>query len=377
MSLKLVKSLWIGFAIALAIKSLVQPESHTLFPCFSSASQHWWSGWSMFDRKVMPHDYRYSPAFAICFTPLAYLPAGLGGLLWSELNLLVLWVSLQKLTKTILPVNWSDRQKGWFLALSLLGTSRSLWPGQCNLLILCAVIWGLAAMQEGRWWRAGLFLTGPIFIKVWPVAATLLCLLQKPRRLWLPMTIWTGVFAGMPYLTKPTVYVTSQYHEWWIALTGPISVRVRSYDAWAVWELISPPVHEKEYVTLQLGMAVMLAVWVMWNRWREESERWQQTCLLWGWTSWQVLFGPGVERLTLGITAPLSTWVLLQAWRCPPTRWMAIFGLALTLLACNVNFERGTWQGAHWMILNPAGMTLLWGAFAINASSDKERMSAD
>lgn len=362
MSRTLAGRIWITFAIALAIKCLVQPNSHSLFPCFSTASLHWWQGWSMFDRRVIPHDFRYSPAFAVLFTPFAYFPSPWGGLLWAELNLLALWTALQTLFRKILPLPDDDKLAGWFLTLSLLGTARSLWPAQCNLLILASAVGALACIQRNRWWLTALFLVAPVFIKVWPLAFLALCFLIHPLKLLFPILVWMAFFIGFPFLTQSFSYVRSQYHEWYLALVGPISIRVRSFDAWAVWESLSPPVSPMGYMLLQFTVAGLLALTVLRNRLLPLPLRQQQTFLLWGWTSWQVLFGPGVERMTLGLVSPLSAWVLLAAWPFPIPRLFSLLGFALTQVACNVNFERPG-HSPHWMLLHPVGLTLLWFAY--------------
>jgi len=368
--------IWIGFAIALAVKYLVENQAHSVYPCFANASVHWWKGWSMFDRRVMPYDYRYSPSFAVLFSLFAYIPTPWGGLLWAEFNLCALWIGLQGLIQRILPVSWTDRQIGWFLTLSLLGTARSLWPGQCNLLILSMGIAALVLIQNRRWWWGGLFLVAPIFIKVWPAALLLLCLPLYPKRLPMPVIVWTIVLAIFPFLTQKYFYVRSEYHEWYLAMVGPISVRTTSYDAWALWEVIHRPVSNIGYSVLQITTGGILFLAVIWKKLGGVSIRAQHAFLLWGWTSWQVLFGPGVERMTLGIVAPLSAWVVLEAWPCIRSRVPAIMGFVLTQIAVNVNFERGGWQSTYWFLLHPVGMVLLWIAFAIRSATEEE-MSFD
>lgn len=371
MSISLARNLWIAFALALAIKSILQPRDHSLFPCFSAASEHWWKGWSMFDRKVMPYDYRYSPSFAILFSPFMLLPSPLGGILWAELNLYASWIGLRSLAKTFLFEEGADRITGWWLTLSLLGIARSIWPGQCNMLILSAAIGALVAIRRKRFSLAGMFLVAPIFIKVWPVAFLLLCVTLNPRKLILPVTLWTAFFALFPFLTQGYFYVTSEYHEWYLAIIGPIAVRIRSYDAWAVWEAFASPVSPRQYAVLQFLSGAILAITVWLRKLRNVTPVAQNSFLLWGWTSWQVLFGPGVERLTLAIVSPLSAWILLSSWTSPIARAFSLLGFLLTQAACNLNFDRLDWNRSHSDLLHPAGMLLLWFAYAINTGNHR------
>lgn len=362
--------IWIGFAVVLGMKCLLQPEEHSLFPCFSASSFNWWKGWSLYDRIVMPHDYRYSPTFAVCFSIFAYLPKSLGAFLWGELNLWALWVALQGLVRRVLPVQWTDRQIGWFLTLSLLGTARSIWPGQCNLLILAMAIGALILIQDQRWWWAGLMLVAPVFIKIWPIVMLLLLLMIHPRKLLMPIILWTGVLASIPFLTQTYFYARSEYHEWYLAITGPIAERTTSYDAWGVWETLAGPVSPRGYGLLQIITLCILFATVLHKRITGVSIRSQQTFILWGWTSWQVVFGPAVERMTLGLVSPLAGSVVLESWSRPISRIPAVIGFVLTQIAIDVNFERGDWKSPYWLLLHPAGMLLLWIGFLLRGPTE-------
>lgn len=371
MSFVLARRIWMIFAVALALKSFIQPGIHSLFPCFSTASEHWWKGWSLFDRKVMPHDFRYSPVFAILFTPFTLLPSPWGELFWSELNLASFWWALNTLYVSLLPETADDRRRGWFVTLALLGTGRSIWPGQCNLLILSSAIASLALIRRNQYWAAGFFLASPIFIKVWPGAFALLCLTITPRNIIFPLIGWIVILAAFPFATQTSFYVRSEYHEWYLALIGPISVRISNYDAWAIWELIAPPVEPLGYLVLQISSGFLLAVAVFLMGRSSSQIRERYTFLLWGWTSWQVFFGPGVERLTLAIASPLSAWIVLSTRSNRCARTSAVTGFLLTQLACNVNLERGFWNIPLWNVLHPVGILMLWGAYLIGNVTSK------
>ena len=158
----------------------------------------------------------------------------------------------------LLPGPWTPRREGVFLCLVLLGTVRSFWSGQTNLLIFALVALGAMAIADRRWWRAALLLAAPIHIKVWPLAAAGLFVACRPR----PLAVRLGVcllgLGAIPFLTKPFGWVCRQYEGWFALLTGPAQIRHTYRDTWTIWEAIHPPVHPTVYMVLQLTTAAVV-----------------------------------------------------------------------------------------------------------------------
>src|SRR6185369_18076007 len=115
------RAIWIALAAALAVKAVLYPFHHTTYPCFEAGTLCWWGDRDMYDYEVCRYEYRYSPTFAVLFTPFAILPTWCGGLLWSLLNVGVLYASLRVLIRDIFPTTWSPRQQALFLLLVALG----------------------------------------------------------------------------------------------------------------------------------------------------------------------------------------------------------------------------------------------------------------
>src|SRR4051794_10211593 len=65
--------LWMVLGVALAARTLYRPHSHTVFPIFVTAAEHWWEDRPLY-LAYKPLDYfRYPPPFAVVLTPLARL----------------------------------------------------------------------------------------------------------------------------------------------------------------------------------------------------------------------------------------------------------------------------------------------------------------
>jgi hypothetical protein len=78
---------WTILAGALAVHAILFPDSHSVYPIYSSASRSWLAGQDMY--VVVADYYRCSPLFAIALTPFALLPDCLGGALWKAFNLAI------------------------------------------------------------------------------------------------------------------------------------------------------------------------------------------------------------------------------------------------------------------------------------------------
>src|SRR5579871_867311 len=70
---------WIVLAVGAGVKSIIEPELHTVYTAFSHAARDWWSGHSLYQDRA----YYYSPTFAVLMTPFAVFPDWLGGVLWA------------------------------------------------------------------------------------------------------------------------------------------------------------------------------------------------------------------------------------------------------------------------------------------------------
>ena len=98
--------LWGILWIAVSVKFIIQPEKKSVYPCFADSSLNWWADRSLYDNEHQQTGFRYSPTFALAFTPFAILPATIGGILWSALNIALLVYALRLLVKEVFPGSW-------------------------------------------------------------------------------------------------------------------------------------------------------------------------------------------------------------------------------------------------------------------------------
>ncbi len=335
--------LWIALAVAVSVKDLVAPTLHTNYPHFEYGARQWLAGEDMYERCDVGYvilDYRYSPAFAVGMVPLAALPARVGALAFSWLNLAGFYFALRALVRHVLPGRWTPQQQAVFLILVLPASARMFWAVQSNPLVLALVVFGAVAVSNGRWWPAAVLLALAVHIKIWPIAAALLLVACRPRQLAVRLAASVAAVGAVPFLTKPFSVVCFQYHAWYAALMGRMQIRNICHDAWTVWELTPAPISPQGYVVLQWSAALLVLALVLWQHRRGASIARLLTFVLALWAAWQLVVGPGTERNTFGIIAPFTSWGLLTALEEKRGRlWMATAFL-LTVVLANGNVER-------------------------------------
>ena len=473
-----VLGVWIGFTVAAGIKVLVQPTAHTVYPVFAEGARNWWQDRCLYEPSPDRDLYRYSPTFAVLMTPFALWPDCLGGLFWQVGNILLLWVVLDRTAGEIFPGIDTPERKAVWLLLTLAGSTRGLWAGQSNSLVLVLAIVALWAIGRRRWWLAAVLLAGGGFIKVWPWALALLAAACWPRQLMFRLGVAVLVWAAIPFLTRPPETVLWQYQEWFQMLHTTQIYRWGGYrDAWTIWELIRSPVPRETYELVQSETALAVLAWCLWQRqqlWPELGDRnisvgpreftsetgpeahrtadapatagltagsaeaaisdspsalstgdpggakrlfqnavfYPETSpiggsettknpnktgilvnpkelqtgqgrppathfgraskgdsggrfgrlavdILGAWSAWQLLFGPGSERLTYSLIAPMSAWAVLASWRSGRYRAWAMIGWILITLFSMGAFERLVLRLTPWgRALLPLGVAV-------------------
>lgn len=354
--------LWILVGVAVTGKILIKGGDRSVYPIFATASEHWWAGISMY-QYTEGDVFRYSPAFAIFFTPFS-LDEMLGHVLWVLAGMGVLYYACRQLHATLLAPDLDDAGEqtlNLYLLLVAITFVRSVWQAQSNILLIAFVILGIVALRRGRDWRASAFLTSTVFIKLWPVALIILLSVGRPALL-LRCAVVGVVLAVMPFLTQPPGVVVDQYQFWMTSLMED-QVRRTSYrDLWTMWELLpgtEPNVAIYRILELLGAFVVFAMVLVLGRQDRTENQRLFLVLSLW--VCWQLQLGPGTERMTFSIFAPIIAFALV-AYR-DHRRWLLLTSYVLLAVFTHGSLERvfeGILPGARMMIVLAATTYFGW-----------------
>lgn len=262
--LSLATGLWIALAVAVCVKSIARHGHHSVYPVLAWASRHWWADLPLHAGYPGLTDdiFRYSPSFAVLFTPFALLPDWLGSSLWNILSVAATFCALRLMVRELLPGSWPPKSEAWFLGLTLLGSMSGIWSGQTNSLVIAVAIFAVAAIKRNCWWTASILLALPVFIKIWPIMIVLLLMIFWPRQLSWRFAIAALALALLPFLTRPFPVVVGQYQEWYDSLASHLHSRWGGFrDAWSIWENLWPPVSPLGYHLLQLCSAFFMFLW--------------------------------------------------------------------------------------------------------------------
>jgi alpha-1,2-mannosyltransferase len=378
---------WVILAVAAAAKQIVEGPSHNVYPIFAAAARHWWADVPLHARYEGLDLFLYSPTSAIAFTPFALLPDRLGGMLWS-VGSIALWVwALRVVVRDVLPGEWTHRSEAVFLGLALVNSARGVWSAQSNSLIFALAVFALAAVKREHWWRAALLLACCTLVKLWPAMLAAMLVIFWPRKLLGRFAAATAALAALPFLTRPPWTVIEQYRGWYLCLTGPVQTRLPGFrDAWTIWEQVDPPVFKPGYVGIQVATALVLLGWCFWQSRRAAAaadlrvdlpeggrcERGRSeggvvpvrnvlTWVLASWVAWQLLFGPGSERLTYQLYAPLAAWAVVASVAAGRGRALSLFAWLATGLLGTGGVERMLlpWLHAAPMILPLGGVLFI------------------
>jgi len=364
-------AMWVVLAVAVSVKLALFSNDYSVYRMFAAGARHWWADQSLYASYTITEGldgYRYSPTFAVAFTPLACLPRPLGPIFWGLVSIALLGWATHVLARDVLPGGWPLTREAWLLALVLVGSTVGIWSLQSNAFLTASIVLGLAATLRQRWWTAALFLAVPVFIKLWPMALVLLLMVYWPRQLIGRFAAVCLILAAIPFLTRPPHIVVWQYHEWYVSLTGPLQARWPGYrDAWTIWEEFCKlvgcesdrPLYHHVYTALSLVTALGVLGWCLWQRRRLESTGHLLTLILSMWASWQLLFGPATEQLTYGLIAPSASWAVLVSVTERRARWLTWIAWAMLALLPAGDIERavlGIFSGAKTLL--PLGVAL-------------------
>jgi len=152
--------------------------------------------------------YKYSPAFALFFGALAWMPDWLGLTLWNGLNALVFLAAIRKL-----PLR--NDAKNFLLLFVFLELLTSIQNAQSNGLLAGLIIAAFNALERRKLALATLAVVGAAFIKVYGAVGFALFLFY-PRKLraagW--AALWTLFFAAVPLVVLSPGALLAQYQSW-------------------------------------------------------------------------------------------------------------------------------------------------------------------
>jgi Glycosyltransferase family 87 len=322
---------WVMLTLGLAIFSYRYPWSHTVYDIYARACQQWWSGQDMYCGPGTAF-YRYSPLFAISMTPWALLPNSWGGALWRIFSSLFYAAALRAWAERALPERCSRSQRAALFLLVLPLSVQSMYNGQANIIMLSALLFGLAAASANDWNKAAGWFAFATLIKGYPLALVLLIAGLGPRRFLFRYASALVLGLLLPFATQRPHIVIGQYASWLAHLReSTVIMRERLRTLEHLLSICGCPVSPRAFQLIQLlaGLVILGLCLIHARRTPEPRRRLLGAFALF--SSWVVLFGPATETCTYVVVAPVIAWELIDAF-ARPTAWGGRLLLIVSLL---------------------------------------------
>ena len=354
---RLAAVVWAALVVGTAARAGVAPHRHSVYPIFAAAGREWAAGEGLY-REGM-HPFRYSPAVAAFFAPLAVFPDGAGGALWRLLGAAAFLGGLAWCGRAVLP---PPRRRGaLFLLLVAPPALSNLNNGQANLHVLGLLLIAAAALRTERFALAAACVAAASLFKLYPVAVGMLFVVLYPRSFGPRLAAALAVGSALPFALQAPGYVAGQYAGWLDHL-GHNERQHLTIDLWyrdfrLLWSRWFAPMSYAAYAAVQSAAGAGMALLVFALR-RAGVARGRLLGMALGLgCCWMTALGPATESATYVLLAPVGAWLALA----PGTPRVARLGYGL-LLAAQVASTTPWGRAFHALGPQPLGGLFLSGA---------------
>ena len=312
---------WTLVALAITIRLLTAQNiaRHSVYPSYIGAARLWVSGADLYG-PVCP-GFRYSPLFAVAFTPFTAVSDRAGNIVWRWLNFAAYLGALGWWMRCVLRERPVADLRGLFLLLVIPLSVGSLNNGQSNPLMTALMLSALASVHERRWMLASVLLAFAIHLKLYPLALALTLLALWPRELGWRLALILAGSVALCFLAQSPGYVAAQFAGWFLYLSGDLRLDQPPQGAYRDLRLLLDVVGIKPshviYFALQLAGAGAVAFAGLKMKAAAMPPRRFLALVYALVASWILLLGPATESCTYILLAPALAWLLLEAWTGP------------------------------------------------------------
>lgn len=309
---------WALVLLVITVRLLVAHNlmRQSVYPPYIGAARNWIAGADLYGPDRM--DFRYSPLFAVVFTPFTMFPDRAGNIVWRWLNFAAYLGAVVWWMRGVLRQPSKDKHWSIFL-LSLLPLSApSLNNGQANSLMVALMLCAMVLVNERRWMFASALLALAVHLKLYPLALALVLLALWPGEL-----LWRQLLMGVAsmalcFVAQSPGYVAAQFTGWFVHLSGDLRLDQAPLGAYRDLRLLLGVIGMKPshgvYFAIQIVGAIAVAVACLKMK-RSEMSRRRFHALVYAWVAcWIMLLGPSTESSTFIVLAPALSWLLIEAW---------------------------------------------------------------
>jgi len=280
--------------------------------------------------QLFPDDhwdlYKYSPAFALCFGILSWMPDILGLFLWNLINSLCLYAGIR-----LLP-GISDEKKSFILLFCLLEMLLSIQNTQSNGLMAGLIVLAFALAERRNYLLSTLCIVFSFYIKIYGALAFVMYLFYPGKlRLFGWTLFWMAFFALIPLVAVSGPQLLFLYKSWWHLLIDDrsASTGVSVMGIMVSWFQLPGA---KNWVTLA-GIGLFLLPLMHIGRYKDLSFRFLYLASM---LIWMVIFNHKAESPTyIIVMAGIGIWYWSQ--QQPGTADRILLILSFLLITMSVS----------------------------------------
>ncbi|HXB10097.1 MAG TPA: glycosyltransferase family 87 protein [Puia sp.] len=258
--------------------------------------------------QLFPEDhwdlYKYSPAFALFFGLLAWMPDMVGLFLWNLLNSLCLFAGIR-----LLP-GLDNQKKSFILFFCLLEMLLSIQNTQSNGLMAGLIVLAFALAERRQYLLSTLCVVFSFYIKIYGALAFVLYLFYPGKlRLFAWTLFWMAFFALVPLIVVSGPQLQLLYKSWWHLLIDDrsASTGISVMGIMVSWFHLPGA---KNIVTL-LGVGLFLLPLIHIRRYKDLSFRFLYLASV---LIWMVIFNHKAESPTyIIVMAGIGIWYWSQS----------------------------------------------------------------
>lgn len=257
--------------------------------------------------QLFPEDhwdlYKYSPAFALCFGALSWMPDPIGLLLWNLINSLCLLAGIRMLPGI------KGENKSWILLFCLLEMLLSIQNTQSNGLMAGLTVLGFALAERRNYFLSTLCIVFSFYIKIYGAVAFIFYLFYPGKLKWMGWSVfWMLLFAVLPLTVVSGQQLAFLYHSWLNLLLNDRSASI-GLSVMGILEKWFGLATWKNAVTVA-GAALFLLPLLQWRLYRDLGFR--LLCLASA-LVWMVIFNHKAESPTYVIVmAGIGIWYFVR-----------------------------------------------------------------
>jgi hypothetical protein len=257
--------------------------------------------------QLFPNDhwdlYKYSPAFALCFGFLSWMPDIIGLFLWNVINSFCLFAGIR-----LLP-DLSDEKKSFILLFCLLEMLLSIQNTQSNGLMAGLIVLAFAFAERRNYLLSTLCIVFSFYIKIYGALAFVMYLFYPGKLRLIGWSLfWMAFFALIPLVVVSGPQLLFLYNSWWHLLIDDrsASTGVSVMGIMVSWFHLPGA---KNWVTL-IGIGLFLLPLIHIGRYKDLSFRYLYLASM---LIWMVIFNHKAESPTyIIVMAGIGIWYWSQ-----------------------------------------------------------------